>query len=699
MDRSLSVLLRAHFTRLPSPVAQGETAVARTTLATVANNLVSYGYGLSRDGFDALVRASEGSVRAWWGELEPVLKSVTGADRKMEAFVVYKNFPAEVLAMSEADYWLRQVLMYFGLPNEWFAQGALPRPEKTEPLALRVLQPAKPDTLREVFRALTLQPTRWTDAQRDDAEHLARVFRGGCDLSAVAFKENMVQLALVCRAQGLSVSVDTATDVLRLAVGMSAGDVSLREPCKLRKFARAERRFLVDLLEGAAHLEDDFARRPERFKRLVRQLHPGDFGARAERLIAAADKLYNDALPPTTDSVFEGLVARRDPAVLAEVSARPGEMMRRLHHLVRVYGAPAARAFNGVLPKLTVLQLLKTERYLRKVNDRRFRTFPPHGDWANLQIVPADPSRRIAAEHLDELTAAIGAELRARLTRAVPTHAVKLSEGAKLVKIPTSDSQLAPYGRGTAFVMPEHVRFVRTAVYWSSGPTTGNVWYDNGWNFLDAEWKPLGACCWNLEKFGAGKNAGAVFSGDPTNSKDLEGRACQMIDLYPEKLVALGVRYAVWNVLCYSRVSFDDAKDVFAALQWGADPEKGKLFDPARCQLAFPLKGPQMTKYVAFVDLARRHVVYMDANLRANVSSAGANTQNLAKVMPAFVEYLESLPSVHDAFAHAPASETGMPVLYTDAGGPALQGGPAWVFRPGNEASRFEPFALEKILG
>jgi hypothetical protein len=187
-----------------------------------------------------------------------------------------------------------------------------------------------------------------------------------------------------------------------------------------------------------------------------------------------------------------------------------------------------------------------------------------------------------------------------------------------------------PYGRGTVFLLPDDVRFLRTAVYWSA-PGHGNVWYDNGWNFFDAGWNPRGACCWNRERFSTDATVGAIFSGDPTNSKDLEGRACQMIDLYLDQLNALNVRYAIWNILCYSQIAFDVAKEVFAALQWGKDPAKGKLFHPARCQLAFPVKGPQSTKYVAYLDVFKRRIVYCDANLRANVSSAAGNGKRARK--------------------------------------------------------------------
>lgn len=127
MDRALRILVQASTIRLPAPARDASERVRRDLLATLADNLTAFGWSLSRDAFDALSRATDGAARAWWEETEPVLMDLTGADRKIDEHVVYKNFPREVLAMSEANYWLRQILMYWALPNEWFTEEPLPR--------------------------------------------------------------------------------------------------------------------------------------------------------------------------------------------------------------------------------------------------------------------------------------------------------------------------------------------------------------------------------------------------------------------------------------------------------------------------------------------------------------------------------------------------------------------------------------------
>ena len=170
-----------------------------------------------------------------------------------------------------------------------------------------------------------------------------------------------------------------------------------------------------------------------------------------------------------------------------------------------------------------------------------------------------------------------------------------------------------------------------------------------------------------------------------------------MIDLYLDKMIQQGIRYAVWNILCYSHQSFDQAEEVHAALQWGEKPQKNKLFEPSRCVFSFPVKGANMTKYIAYIDVWERKLVYMDANLYGLVNSAAYNTKILEKTMPAYVEYLNSLPSVFDLFKGVSTADDAPPVLYDDSK-EKINGGEAYVFLPRNKQNKFDQIDLNLLL-
>jgi len=671
------------------PAASGEadaSAALQAQLGTLLANCASYGYAPSIAALELLRKQDRAGLHAFWHMTEPALKRVTGASYNMGEFVVYKNFPDEVLDMSEAGYWIRQICMYVGAPNEWFTTQAIERPMLDERLSVKVLDLAGPDVLERISASLKASRFRWTDLQQEHALHLLATSNVPLDLSVFGFKENGVRVIAASLGQEREILLQDATDVLRLAAQLSDSDVTLRGDVKFSSFNRQRRRQLVTLLEAAPNLEEDLGTRPRLFKQLLSRLHPGDFGAR--RLCAAYDRLYRGDIQ-THNARIERLLGARDDQAIALISARPGDFARRLYMLCSNYGALAASTFLERAGSLPTSRLLQLERYLRTIGSRKTLVYPPRGSWSKAQVkenakVPLESGiRSMLAEGIAKI-------LSRRLALALP-EGVALDRQAEKIKLPTNDQELAPYGRGTRFSIPAEVRFVRTASYWQA-KREGNVWYDNGWNFLNSQFKPTGTVSWNSPKI-----TGAAFSGDPTNTKDSHGRACQLIDLDLDTLAAGGVRYAIWNVLAYSHLKFSEADLVCAALQWGEDARAGGLFEPARAQMVFPLKGGGYTKYVAYLDLQQRELVYMDADLGGTLSSAKGNEARVASLLPAYLEYLDSLPTVADLFTHAPTGS--IPVLYSDGEVDLPRGQLAYVFQRRNAGNEIKPLELALLLG
>lgn len=689
MDITQRILIQHHQIRLPQ--SSGESDLDKQILATIMSNITYYGFALSIKALASLRHCRTTDVEVWWGQVEPVFKYFCGNNKSMGEFVVYKNFPGEVLAMDEFDYWARQILMYWGLPNEYFSQTPLPREPVNEKRNLKVLHQATEKSLDQIHLSLLQLPARWTDEQYEDVLYLYQNAPLADPLKYLIFKENMVKLMEYFLQQNLRVQVDSATDVLRLAVAMSDGDVSLRKPGKFKRFPRRQRKFLLSLLQTCGHLQEDVFRRVNLWKVFLHSLHPGDYRARYPGVCEAYDNLYNHKRPETFNSQLESWFKNKDNRAVALLQSRPGDFMRRLRHSLQLFGTDATQAFSAVLPKLSTSQLLKIQSYLEYVNLRMYRTIAPRGNWTKMQILPTDSLPELNPELVKPLLSDIAKQISENVREYVPM--VNLCQNTKRIKLQDNDSELCPYGRGTVFPIPDHVNFIRTSSYWESGITSSNIWYDNGWNFFSSEWKSMGVCCWDHPQLG---NA-AVFSGDPTNTKDIKGRACQLIDLYLNELSAIGVRYALWSILCYSKISFNEAKEVYAALQWGDQPEKGNLFDPSRCQLSFPLAGENYSKYIALIDIKKHELTFMDANLYAKVSSAQQNSQRLQSIMPAFSEYLETRPSVFDLFKHLPQHEKGVPIVYSDS---TLQcnGRKAYVFRPENKDNQFDPLDINEIL-
>ena len=695
-------------------------------LLTVISNLSYYGYVPSIEAIRQLLSLSEKELLSFWKDAEAALKELTAANRKMDDFVVYKNFPREVLEMSQAEYWCKQILMYWGLDKELFTQPVAERPALAGFQNRKVLHLADANTLSTIWTNLHANKARWSAPQQEHAKFLLTHLKTNhIDVDTIAFKENAIQLVshLLDTQPAASAAVNNATDVLRLAALRSEADVALRQPIKFKSFSRKERRFLCVLLQNSKNLESDMAERPALFKLLLRRLHPGDFKT-LPRLHAAYNSLYQGQLVSFASKVEAGIIAAaanakhlqlcpgsvappNDLSVLKLLASRPGDYARRLHKLYEVFGQDAIAGFIPVMDRLSNHQLVKLIKYVETANKRTMFTCPPKGNWTKLQLVP-NTKTPFAYEAISALRNAATTIIRDRLQKMIPAG-VDLDITTDLIKLQTNDSELASYGRGTIFPIPPEVTFLRTASYWENDPNLGVTWYDNGWNFFDANWRDKGNVCWSSTSLGRGfhddyytkgrkhTSQAAVFSGDPVNSKELKGRACQLIDLYIDRLLEMGIRYAVWNILCFSRKTFAEATgEVVASLQMGEKPETGNLYEPARATLVFPLKGKSMTKFIAYIDLEKRQLVYMDANLKGSTSGAGANSQTLSAQMPAFTEYLNSLPSVADLMLHADKGT--VPVVYSDKDRAINDNQPAYVFRPENNSNQFQPVSIEKLL-
>ncbi len=688
-------------------VPVGTAKTASTLLGTVISNLSYYGFIPSKETYGVLSTLGDSKLKTWWSGIESTLKEVSGDSKNMDKYVVYKNFPAEVLEKTKAEYWISQILMYWGLPNELFTETEVKRDLMFEKTTLKVLQLANADSLKKIYSSLTGLPNRLTKEQLSHVLYIFQTENIKFDASQIPFKENMINVIVAFIDAEIKIKISSAMDVLRLAVGLSGGDVSFKEQSKFKNFSRKQRRFLLSLLDECSNLAEDVARDKEKWKILLHNLHPNDYRNSFKNVCKVYDLLYNDKVT-TFNGKIETLLKEKDIKVLDLLQSRPGEFVRRLHNTLNIFDTKAAISFIQCAEKLNTIQLLKIQKYLQTINNRKFLTIAPKGNWTKMKVL--ENKKSISDINYNKINKKINSILGKRINNQFK-KGVSLDSNTNRVKLQTNDSEMSPYGRGTVFPIPDNVDFIRSTSYWQC-QAGYNTWFDNGWNFFNADWKSLGACCWTIPHFTGkrdsdsywysdrntnNKNAGAVFSGDPTNSKTADGKACQMIDLYIDKLIHFGVRYAVWNILCFSRIKFNQAEEVYAALQWGEDAQKGKLFEPSRCQLNFPIKGDTFTKYIAMIDLVERKLIYIDANLKSSVSNAASNGPTLEEQMPAFMEYLEALPSVHDLFKNAKKSENGTVVSYDDKN-LELKGKKAYIFRNINANNKFEQLNIAEVL-
>lgn len=660
-----------------------------TDLVTVLSSFAYYGYTPSMAGIAYLATLNRKELVSFWKSMKKALGSITGEKFKVGKHVLYKNFPKEVLDMTHSEYWLRQIFVYLGAPYSLVAQEEQERDDIDNELRLKVLSPVS--TLSSAFNKLVEQKTRWTTVEEEIfisllQEHHAQYNEDTVDfldLSSYGFKENGLKVFHLFYKENINDEVSLnesinkkslsddqlsslkeleevftggdskganksvieafeikeATDVLRLSLLISEQDIRF-SVAKFSNFPRNVRRALLSKLEESSNLMADVSERPHFFKKLFQKLHPGDFNNKYPNVKKAYHLIYNDNTY-SYNARLENLIQDMDLEALNVASERPGVLLRRLHELYGIFGKDVIPFIAQNIENYDNQQLVKIRKYLETINDRSMLMFPPKGNWGRAKIYPNEKVK-FKKEDLLSLQTIINNKIAERLTHELG-GGVNLDDKMSQVKIPTNDQEVGSYGRGTEFDIPDDIKFIRTSSYWD---ISQGSFVDNTWNFTDENFNSLGVCCWNINKAISGNEVMSVFSGDAVNQKT--GQAAQLVDVYLDKLEEAGVRYAFWSILSYNNIPFSKFDDLHAGLQFGKNPTKGKLFEPSRITMSFELKGEAKTKFLAYIDVKKRKLVFMDANLKASISSGGSNQNMIAEVMPAYFEYMESLPSYYD---------------------------------------------------
>ena len=609
----------------PTP-QRGADAGVDTALTT----LRALGYRLSAPAREALIHPEQA-----WALVNAVARLSSGS-LAAEYQPFYPDFPVQVRTVSEATLLVNAALHYLG---DVVGVRILPdyRPSPREPLpgddgALTELGLATTQDLERIVADLIAQATPFSAQDRADLTAL-RDF-GPKAAPRVAVKENLAVLTVTFPDLDFSASYRTVTDVLRLAVALAGGDVSLAEPCRFPSFSRAQRRRLLGLLDAVGQVQDsrdsaeEMTRRCERWKRLVRHLRPGDYARRFPRAAALLHQVASGEAEAGFTSRMEEALARRDvDGALRLLSARPGVFARRLNHLLRLCADGAARErvvaeFARVAPEVSVPVLVRLWEYFSSPG-------PDALPWRVVAIKAATGTK----------TTLIASTRRPGPADAAVVHAVEeaLRQRKRLGRIAVDQGLYEGYtapvglrsaspgmrtaGRGTRLPLPEG-ETIRFFLHWrdlpenpaeASGPAGPAAAEDRGTRvdldlsafFVSEDFtRTEQIAYYNL------RSTAAVHSGDLTSAPD---GAAEFIDVTLPEALRQGWRYVVMTVHSFSHHRLSEVPECWAgAMARGADPQSGEVFEASTVMQRLDLVSPTFNATPFVIDLAERRLIWWD---------------------------------------------------------------------------------------
>ncbi|MFF1705902.1 MXAN_6230/SCO0854 family RING domain-containing protein [Streptomyces sp. NPDC058252] len=448
----------------------------------------------------------------------------------------------------------------------------------------------------------------------------------------------------------LDVHLTTATDLLRLLHVWSGGEADLIEPRRFRSLPRALRRQLLALLDGfeAAALVEDVLRHPVAWKRAAEILHPYEEHARHPKaaLAFAVLRATDTSATPLGEALLrtaaaypqavrvDGTRVRADtwgtrteqalrekdlPAALALLAQRPGELLRRLDHVLRLHELADlpdgfAKTLRRVLPKAgpgPLLAALGRLRVRHLPGERR--VFFPRGQVTHSFTV--DDTRAPLAEQVTEgVCALLEAEALRRLSDASRFDVAVLDAGLAGLAVPSveraSAKALVSVPRGSSQPLPEG-EILRLFLHWTQ-PDKTRVDLDLSVALYDEDWTFTGVCDYTNLVYG---ERAAVHSGDLTSAPAPDG-ATEYVDLDLTALADGRVRFAVPIVFSFNNVPFERLLDAFAGFM--ALPSKDgrdASYDPRTVRQRYDLEGESRMHVPMLVDLERRTFLWTDLHM------------------------------------------------------------------------------------
>jgi len=400
----------------------------------------------------------------------------------------------------------------------------------------------------------------------------------------IPFKENLCTLA----GMGLDVPVKTTTDVLRICVGLSGGDVSLpavpkkiltsktrvgrryelqkvanpeRDKFKFKKFNRTERRYLLGLLNKTNCDVREMKLKAQRWIRLGEILHPGEYSSIYPKAARAFDLIRETKVVSWYGEV-EAAFKRSYVEGLTKLSERPGEFVRRLDLLIRknnvVLRNQTLEAFHKIALGVSNKVLFEVFTHFE---GRSIKT-------TNRSIFIKGARKKIALPNLPALAPdliqnvqdTIFSALKEKFALLEPLGDCWIDPELKKIPLPTNmrslSESLVPIIRGQRIPIGGDKNILRPFIHW----------YDqNGNEDLDLHGFLLGSG--NSASFGYnGIHSSSIgcYSGDVRHRR---GACAEYVDINIKKALAAGYKYFVMVVHNFTERPLSTLKDCVVGTQ------------------------------------------------------------------------------------------------------------------------------------
>ena len=618
-------------------------------LATLIKKFEGYGYIFSKELAIAISKEERNIII---DKLKAVIKVIEDFKSDKNYTVFYKNFPDEVINMSEVDLYINQILHY------WI--GYLPSnneniiKEDVEPSKLvkaRELNLIDDEMIEKLFIDLLSSNVTLSEQYLDDVCVLTNnksIKELEKYMEYIQMKETLTTVSsYILKKEGVLIgNFKTTTDILRLIAKIS-GDELNNKHIHFAYFSRTELSQLMTKLENLQNPMPDIKRYSKPwhtfFKLYAKKINFHKY----PKVRNAVDMLFGD-ISYMTDRGKINEKIKRLPIMSEE------ELDNFVKGFTIFYG-DYVREILSLLNKAKENQyeklLLGLENCVTKVNTRilfqlydriinlkaKDKTVPrlvnSKGKWRRLK-----ESISLSDELLNRVLQIVEDGIKTQLKEKENLGKVFIDEDYKNIMLTTSEKDsnvsLRPMTRGSRIKFNPNAEVLRFFVAWKNLDEKTLKELNTAYSKLDEktlkELTPmysrvdvdLSALTFNenlefndVVAYYNQKKSGFAFSGDITNAP--EG-ALEYIDVFDlERLKKKGNRYILMQIRSYNGYTFEEINSVYAGVMELTSieaKEKKNMYSTAITE-GFQIVSSERTTNTILVDLKKFEYIWLDMNM------------------------------------------------------------------------------------
>ena len=618
-------------------------------LATLIKKFEGYGYIFSKELAIAISKEERNIII---DKLKAVIKVIEDFKSDKNYTVFYKNFPDEVINMSEVDLYINQILHYWigYLPSN--SENVIK--EDVEPSKLvkaRELNLIDDEMIEKLFIDLLSSNVTLSEQYLDDVCVLTNnksIKELEKYMEYIQMKETLTTVSsYILKKEGVLVgNFKTATDILRLIAKIS-GDELNNKHIHFAYFSRTELSQLMTKLENLQNPMPDIKRYSKPwhtfFKLYAKKINFNKY----PKVRKVVDILFGDITYMTERGKINEQIKRLPTMseedldnLVKEFTIFYGDYVREILSLLN-------KAKENQYEKL----LIGLENCVDKVNTRvlfqlydriinlkaKDKTIPrlvnSKGKWRRLK-----ESISLSDELLNRVLQIVEDGIKTQLKEKENLGKVYIDEDYKNIMLTTSEKDsnvsLRPMTRGSRIKFNPNAEVLRFFVAWKNLDEKTLKELNTAYSKLDEktlkELTPmysrvdvdLSALTFNenlefndVVAYYNQKKSGFAFSGDITNAP--EG-ALEYIDVFDlERLKKKGNRYILMQIRSYNGYTFEEINSVYAGVMELTSieaKEKKNMYSTAITE-GFQIVSSERTTNTILVDLKNYEYIWLDMNM------------------------------------------------------------------------------------